>query len=77
MEKVFRPNAKLEAKLKKLFFVSARSMIVAEVKKRGIVVDAGFVSWYSGHLWDCSKEDMLKVDQALKKWAVINRERRR
>jgi hypothetical protein len=76
--KRFGPSqSSLEAKLKKLFFVSAREAIVIEVKRRGIAVETGFVSWYSGHMWESSKETMLRMDEALKKWETIKRERRR
>ena len=66
-----------EGKLKKLFFISARQAIVEALEQKRIAVDAGFVSWYSGHMWESSKESMLKLDQALKKWEGIKRERRR
>jgi hypothetical protein len=76
--KQFGPSQiNLEARLKKLFFMSAREAITFEVKRRGIAVEPGFVSWYSGHMWESSKETMLKMDQALKKWEGIKRERRR
>ena len=77
MKKSFDRGYSLERKLKKLFFISARRAIVEALEQKGIAVDTGFVSWYAGHMWESSKETMLKMDQALKQWEAIKRMRRR
>ncbi len=77
MKRRFGNGAALEAKLKKLFFISARQKIAETLQGKGIPVEHGFVNWYAGHMWDSSKESMLKMNDALKKWEAIKRMRRR
>ncbi len=73
----FERNYSLELKLKKLFFISAREAIAESLEKKGIAVEREFVNWYAGHMYESSKETLLKLDEALKKWEGIKRMRRR
>ena len=73
----FERSYSLELKLKKLFFISARKAIAESLEKKGIEVEQGFVNWYAGHIYEASKETLLKLDEALKKWEGIKRMRRR
>jgi hypothetical protein len=77
VKKGFECSYSLEGKLKKLFFISAKQGIAEALEKKGFAVEPGFVSWYAGHLWDSSRETMLRIDEALTKWKTIKAVRRR